>query len=42
VTVFDDGAVDDLTAGGGLDWFFVNKKNDVIANQRPGDKITQV
>jgi hypothetical protein len=42
VTVFDDGAVDVLNAGGALDWFFVHKKQDVIVNQKPGDKVTPV
>jgi hypothetical protein len=42
VTVFDDGAADVLNAGGALDWFFVHKKQDVIVNRRPGDKITLV
>jgi hypothetical protein len=42
VTVFDDGVADVLNAGGGLDWFFVHKKRDIIVNQKPGDKITQV
>jgi hypothetical protein len=44
VTVFDDGAADTLTGGGGLDWFFVHKKQDqdVIVNSQAGDKVTQV
>jgi hypothetical protein len=41
-TVFDDGAVDVLSGGGGLDWFFVNKKQDIINNTKPGDKTTLV
>jgi hypothetical protein len=39
VTVFDDGAADTLTGGGGLDWFFVHKRQDLIVNKKPGDKI---
>ena len=42
VTVFDDGAADVLNAGGSLDWFFVHKKDDLLVNRQPGDKITQV
>jgi hypothetical protein len=42
VTVFDDGVADVLNAGGALDWFFVHKKEDVIVNQKPGDKVTPV
>jgi Ca2+-binding RTX toxin-like protein len=42
VTVFDDGAADVLNGGGGLDWFFAHKKQDVINNSKPGDKTTQV
>jgi hypothetical protein len=42
VTVFDDGAADVLNAGGALDWFFSHKKDDVIVNRQPGDKVTQV
>src|SRR5262249_31899196 len=42
VTVFDDGAADVLNAGGALDWFFIHKKDDVINNRQPGDKVTEV
>ena len=40
VTVFDDGAADVLTGGGGLDWFFAHMKQDVINNRRAGDMVT--
>jgi Ca2+-binding RTX toxin-like protein len=39
-TVFDDGAADVLTSGGGLNWYFSHKANDVIVNKKGGDHIT--
>ena len=39
VTVFDDGAADLLTGGGGLDWFLFNADGD---NGAKKDKVTDL
>jgi parallel beta-helix repeat protein len=43
VTVFGDGAVNQLTGGtGGLDWFFIRQHVDQVFNVKPGDKVTRI
>ena len=41
-TVFDDGAADTLTGGGGLDWFFFDHKQDTLSNVKPRDHKTGI
>jgi hypothetical protein len=40
-TVTDDGSQDSITGGGGLDWVFLNQKNDLLVNQKPRDQVTE-
>ncbi len=40
-TVHDDGAVDQLFGGGGMDWFFAGP-SDVLSNVKRGDVITKI
>jgi hypothetical protein len=37
-TVLDDNAIDTLTGGAGMDWFFLNKKQDIIIDWVPGER----
>jgi Ca2+-binding RTX toxin-like protein len=38
-TVFDDGAANVLTGGGGSDWFFTGQ-DDTVVNRKPKDHVT--
>jgi hypothetical protein len=40
-TVMDDGSQDSITGGGGLDWVFLNRKNDLLVNRKPQDHVTE-
>jgi Ca2+-binding RTX toxin-like protein len=43
-TIFDDGAVDQLSGGGGLDWFIARTKSpaDLLLDRTKGESLTQV
>jgi hypothetical protein len=41
-TVFADGAPNAITGGDGLDWVFLDKKDDLFFNWKPKDHITEL
>ena len=38
-TVFDDGAIDVLNGGSGMDWFFANLSQDIIHGRRDAEIV---
>jgi len=41
-TVHDDGVVDSLTGGNGMDWFLVNEQDDMLGAVKKGEEIAPI